>query len=271
MSKFPFLFLILPVLLGFFGPQANAQTLQWAASDHVRAALLTDRKAGEDRAALALQIAPEWHAYWRVPGDAGLAPRFDWAGSDGTQIEDIFWPVPLRFEEAGLVTFGYEGDVSFPLRLKFSGEPQNAKLMLKIDIMVCRDICIPESLNLSAGFGGEADAFNTQMIDNALKSVPQNQDLPGLKIGTIVTGPEGIVVSVYSRSGFENFEIFASAGDYAFTAAPQITLDESDKTRAMIKIAKHEDIDNLQAFLNGKTLDVVVRAGHDAVEKTAGF
>ncbi|MEZ5919077.1 MAG: hypothetical protein R3D66_03935 [Alphaproteobacteria bacterium] len=38
-----------------------------------------------------------WHSYWKVSGDAGLPPCFDWSGSDNIEKADIFWPMPHRW------------------------------------------------------------------------------------------------------------------------------------------------------------------------------
>ncbi|MBI3441560.1 MAG: copper resistance protein, partial [Proteobacteria bacterium] len=33
------------------------------------------------QAAVEVKLEPGWKTYWRTPGEAGLAPVFDWAGS----------------------------------------------------------------------------------------------------------------------------------------------------------------------------------------------
>ena len=37
--------------------------------------------SGTRIAALHLTLTPGWHTYWRIPGEAGIAPRFDWGRS----------------------------------------------------------------------------------------------------------------------------------------------------------------------------------------------
>ena len=32
------------------------------------------------RAGIEIRLKPGWHTYWRYPGDAGVPPRFDFAG-----------------------------------------------------------------------------------------------------------------------------------------------------------------------------------------------
>ncbi|WP_300845065.1 protein-disulfide reductase DsbD domain-containing protein, partial [Tepidimonas sp.] len=35
---------------------------------------------------------PEWHTYWRNPGDSGLPIELNWTWRDGVQIVAIEWP-----------------------------------------------------------------------------------------------------------------------------------------------------------------------------------
>src|SRR5690606_13840664 len=70
-------------------------------------------------------MAPEWHIYWKNPGDSGQAPNFRWSlpgggasrmmrGSEWSATDPQF-PVPVRWVDAGgLVGFGYTGAVVFP-------------------------------------------------------------------------------------------------------------------------------------------------------------
>jgi DsbC/DsbD-like thiol-disulfide interchange protein len=33
------------------------------------------------QAGILVELEPDWKTYWRVPGDSGIPPQFDWAGS----------------------------------------------------------------------------------------------------------------------------------------------------------------------------------------------
>ena len=37
---------------------------------------------GSRVAGIAIDFDPSWHTYWRVPGEAGIPPDFDWSGSE---------------------------------------------------------------------------------------------------------------------------------------------------------------------------------------------
>jgi suppressor for copper-sensitivity B len=147
-------FMLLPVSF------AHAMETQWADSEQVRARLLTGvESAGEKdfEALLHLQLAEGWHTYWHHPGDAGLPPRFDWSGSENIEGVDISWPAPIRKQELDFYTLAYDGDVQMPLLVKIKEPGKAVKLHLKLAVMVCKDICIPQNLelvlNIPAGVG----------------------------------------------------------------------------------------------------------------------
>lgn len=107
------------------------------------------------RAGIEIRLKKGWHTYWRYPGDAGVPPRFDFAGSQNVKSIEVLWPAPQRIPEQGLVTIGYTGDVILPLAIvpQNSGEP--IKLRLKLDYAVCEALCVPAEgkaeLTLSGG------------------------------------------------------------------------------------------------------------------------
>src|SRR5271165_751424 len=53
------------------------------------------------RAGVEIRLAPGWKTYWRYPGDSGVPPRFDFAGSTNVQQATVQWPTPHRFADSG--------------------------------------------------------------------------------------------------------------------------------------------------------------------------
>src|SRR5262245_21220165 len=64
---------------------AWAAASQWDRADHAAVRLISAvDKLGPDRrvqVGLEFTLDPGWKIYWRSPGDAGLPPEPDWAGS----------------------------------------------------------------------------------------------------------------------------------------------------------------------------------------------
>lgn len=102
-------------------------------------------------AALRLRIIDHWHTYWRNPGDSGLPTKLNWNLPSGFSAGDIAWPYPKRLPLGPLMNFGYEGEVLHLVRIDTptSWKGGAATLRAKADWLVCSDVCIPESADVS--------------------------------------------------------------------------------------------------------------------------
>lgn len=132
---------------------AHAASGPWQTGEAVHARLLSPVQATGDGLtvplAVELRLEPGWKTYWRSPGDAGLPPRLSNAGSENLQDLSIAWPAPQRFTLQGLETFGYDGNLILPLaaRVELPGAP--LKVQAVLDVLACKDVCIPQTLPLS--------------------------------------------------------------------------------------------------------------------------
>lgn len=108
--------------------------------------------------AIQLTLAPGWKTYWRAPGDAGIPPAFNWRGSRNLRGVAVSWPTPKVFEQNGMRSVGYANQVTLPLAIapKQPGEP--VELRLEMEIGVCKDICVPETVSLTATFDATGSA-----------------------------------------------------------------------------------------------------------------
>ena len=124
---------------------------------HVEAELVAERTAvapGETlTVALRLKMIPEWHTYWRNPGDSGEPTRLEWRLPPGFEASEIYWPHPQRLPAGPLMNYGYEGEVLLlsritPPRDLAPGTP--VTLAAKAAWLVCsREHCIPEDGEVS--------------------------------------------------------------------------------------------------------------------------
>ncbi len=131
---------------------------------HVEAELIAARttlEAGKPLAvALRLKMAPNWHTYWRNPGDSGEPTRITWKLPAGYSAGAIQWPVPQRLPVGPLTNFGYKDEV---LLLTDIDVPPDASgpvtLAARADWLVCNpERCIPEGADLAIRFSGSANA-----------------------------------------------------------------------------------------------------------------
>jgi suppressor for copper-sensitivity B len=129
-------------------------------------------------AGIEVTLAPGWKTYWRTPGEAGLAPAFNWAGSENFKSAKISWPAPKRFVAFDIDNFGYEEKVTFPLDIVPERAGQPVRLKLKLDLLVCHDLCVPESHTLSLDIpAGAAEVSEDQpRLAAALQKIPSKEE-----------------------------------------------------------------------------------------------
>lgn len=112
-------------------------------------------------------MAPDWHLYWKNPGDAGLAPVVHWNLPQGFRVSDLQWPVPERIDIDQSVIFGYSKKL---LLLAQIFPPQELELDSKvegkvdIDWLACSHLCVP----------GQA-SFDFQLNVAQVKEAPSKQ------------------------------------------------------------------------------------------------
>lgn len=257
-------------------PTVAAQT-SWSSVDYVQARLVSAVKAtGQEaqiKAGLELQLEDGWHAYWRMPGDGGLPPHFNWDRSVNIVTVKPAWPVPQRFETMGLYSFGYEDRVLLPLTVYLSEAGEAAALSLDADIMVCNQICVPQKISLDLQIpSGVADpSSHATLITTAQGTVPQTESHPALKIESMVIGPDALVVRAFSQKGYEAIDLFVETDGFYVTAPPDVTLDDSDPRYATLKIVKPENVDNLASQIMKGTVTVTLVKDDLAIEKSFSF
>ena len=120
-------------------------------TDQVRAELVAHAPQGVApgqplQLGLRIDHAPQWHTYWKNPGDSGLATTLQWTLPPGFSPGEIAWPTPQPLPVGPLMNFGYEGALLLPVAVSvpagFAG--QELVVKLRADWLVCRDVCIPE-------------------------------------------------------------------------------------------------------------------------------
>lgn len=204
--------------------------------------------------ALRLKIIDHWHTYWQNPGDSGLPTRLTWALPAGFVAGAIEWPYPKKLPLGPLMNFGYEGEVLHLISMQtpaksVPGEPVTLKA--KADWLVCSDVCIPESAELTITLTAAASTPlpDTRWTEAFAKA---RNALPG-KLGdwtttaTMVDGniaidfspPAGSKVSIRDATFFPLREdLIANAGKQAWTphgSGFRLLVPTADPVNASIK------------------------------------
>lgn len=109
--------------------------------------------------ALSLDMPKDWHTYWLNPGDTGMPVSVTLDAAEGITLGPIHWPAPERIEIAGLVNYGYHGNLLLLLPLELSEHvvPGNTPLRVTANWLVCKDICIPESADFTLNLPVQTD------------------------------------------------------------------------------------------------------------------
>ncbi len=207
-SKFG-LFLISFALASEFTMAEEAS--EWDEGDFSKARLIASHKAvpGESGEALFIgfQVKMEegWKTYWRTPGSAGLPPIFNWEGSVNLAFVEVKYPAPERFEIFDLQTYGYPKEVVYPIKISPAISEAPITLNVKINYLVCKDLCVPVIANLTLTIpvaNGEAPfSLYTGVIETYLARVPKSEGRQVEVSEMKLLGPAGIQNLVFRLKG----------------------------------------------------------------------
>ena len=154
---------------------AGAQESAWAKTLKSRARLVdAGALAGARFAAIEIALAPGAVTYWRHPGEAGVPPEIDTAGSRNLAAAELMFPAPGRFDKGGVATLGYQDAVTLPLRLTPVDPAAPVELKIRLDYGVCEEICIPARADLALALPpGLARTAHSAAVEAALAKTPR--------------------------------------------------------------------------------------------------
>jgi len=129
---------------------------------------------------LSITHQPEWHTYWKNPGDSGLPTQMEWKLPAGIDAGEIAWPVPKKIPIGTLANYGYEGTVLLPVPMTvspaFAPGPlaKDVTFQVQASWLVCRKECIPEegTFTLQVPIHGTT-ALNAAAFESAAQAQPK--------------------------------------------------------------------------------------------------
>jgi thiol:disulfide interchange protein/DsbC/DsbD-like thiol-disulfide interchange protein len=167
------------------GARAQNTSKSVVTSPQVRAELMAHAPDGTNPGktvwvGLQLTHQPEWHTYWKNPGDSGLPTDLQWTLPAGVTAGDIAWPLPKKLPIGDLLNYGYDATVLLPVPLtigpafKPSALSADLEIKLKASWLVCRRECIPEEgeFVLHLPVRGST-AINGAAFDTSFKAQPK--------------------------------------------------------------------------------------------------
>jgi len=208
---------------------AMAATGAWAGEfTHSQVRLLQGEFAGDSwSAGVQIDLAEGWKTYWSMPGEAGIAPHFDWAKSRNVADVELRWPAPGRYHDASGETIGYADRVVFPVTVRPLDPGQPVELALDLSYAVCKDLCVPARVELSQKLDRATamSSLDAVLIGQFELEVPQ-REAPGLQIATAsveeLDGSLRLVVVLKGQAADVSTDIFVENFERAYFRAARL-------------------------------------------------
>ena len=253
---------------------AHARAGDWQHADFVDARLVSAVEGTGSLASvplgLELRLKDKWKTYWRSPGDAGLPPSLDWADSKNLKLASLAYPAPHRFTLLKSQTFGYKDQVVFPIAAAVTEPGKPLDLKAKLEVLVCAEICVPQSLDLSLTVpeGSAEPGAEAQLVNRFQSQVPVSGNTGAIKIGKVEVVQDGnrtsLVVRADTVEPFTSPDVFVEAEPAASFGPPEVQLSD-DGHRADIKLGLSGDLP-AGVTLAGRPVTLTVVDGARAVE-----
>lgn len=219
-------------------------------------------KDGKWQVGLEMTLKHGWKTYWRVPGESGVPPIFDWSASDNVTTVQLDMPAPHRFSDANGEGIGYTEAVIFPARATPKDPTQPGRLVLDLFYAVCHDICVPVTAELSLELSEQtARASSSFSLKQAWQQVPAGPSPggPGISLirSTEANGKAALEISLTGLKAPSAADIFVETTTNAYLRKPQLS-GTSDGVSTYLLIA-----DGLAAgiSLKGHSVNVTVTDG----------
>ena len=173
------------------GLRSAALAQKYEGRELVQASLVADSSAivpGKPfTVGLLLRMVPNWHTYWKFPGDAGIPTEMKWNLPPGWKVGEIQWPIPLILKEPGdIQIYGYHDEVLLLQEITPPASLTESTVKLSADAnwLVCEKICIPGSakLQIELPVAAQNAPANEELFAHYRRALPQNW--PGGKVAS---------------------------------------------------------------------------------------
>ena len=193
---------------------------------------------------LGLQLAhkPEWHTYWKNPGDSGLPTMLEWKLPAGIDPGEIAWPTPKKIPIGTLANYGYENTVLLPVPLTIAPGFNASQLDIKLKAawLVCHKECIPQEGEFALSVPIKSStASNSQAFAATFAAAPK--PLAGGS-SDIQVGNDGMKISLAGLPPAlqgKTLAFFPETGNVTEPAAPTRQSWQGDRWTAQVPLTPH--------------------------------
>ncbi|MGE0230329.1 MAG: protein-disulfide reductase DsbD domain-containing protein [Flavobacteriaceae bacterium] len=213
-------------------------------------------------AVLQVSLDAGWKTYWRNPGDSGVPPRFDFAGSDNVERAQVRFPSPHRFSDTYGDSIGYKDSVAFPIEVAPADDGRPVRLSVKFDYAVCEKICVPASASLSIRLApGRPDLAGE--VAAAFKTVPVRDD--GDRLRARSGEGDSLILLFDAPQGARDVDLFAEPPEGWYLSLPRpVGRDEGGRYRFTLSLAGRKE----GAFVAGERFTLTGVSDKGAFERT---
>lgn len=197
-------------------------------------------------------LEPDWHIYWKNPGDSGAIPRFKFRVEGGTAGE-VSWPIPERVRLKELTNYGFNHRVVFPFFVQVASNAATVTVNLDFEYLICRVECIPSIGKVSATFPVKTNTGAVASLADPRHPIPDpespysvhvlSRDAAGVKVelrGADLKNLREVDVFPVEKRVFTNAQpTFQAEGDQYVASFAWDTNAEPDikKTRVLLKVS----------------------------------
>lgn len=269
MKKILFLFFI----LGITTLRLNVSAQEFIKSDRIEVSWVIPEEFSSEQTVIGLKYKPdpEWHVYWKNPGDSGAAPKFNFI-SKTLKVGEVLWPYPQRLPLGDLVNLGYEGTVilpidvqpinvfkkeSFPKKIQnqaySDNKSQTLELSAKLEWLVCsKDECLPgfATLRFSRPLTNVTkwDAHKEKDLKHFLSKVPLKKTEFPYKIVQLKKEDSYLSLILENPSSDKRLDVFPVDAEILSPHSPEI-ITEENKIIYKFKIQNLETDIKSQSFV----------------------
>jgi thiol:disulfide interchange protein/DsbC/DsbD-like thiol-disulfide interchange protein len=176
---------------------------------------------------LQLTHQPEWHTYWRNPGDSGLPTQIELNLPAGITAGDLQWPLPHKLKAGSLTNYGYDKTILLALPLTVSKQykpdtSQTLDLQAHANWLVCRLECIPQEgdfalrIPVNSSYAPQAAAFDALQAQQAT-SLPHVKTTIRFESQRLALQVSGLPAALHNQS----LGVFPNAPEVLESAAEQ--------------------------------------------------
>ena len=210
--------------------------------------------------------------YWRIAGESGAAPRFNWKDSENIKKFKVNFPAPKRFEYMGIESYGYDEDVIFPVDIKLNNPNKDSILRLQVELLICKDLCIPENHNIELFLGNHINHYLE--IKDALDKLPIKLTDKNLLASWISNENRDIFVN-FKIANIphinDSFDIFLENTAMTILDKPEIRKASDGVVHVKSKVRYLYDVDSVKKELENQIITLTLSNGKKAYELTSIF